>query len=85
MLKGSVRVPQCRGAYSSEPAAMKRAYTHTHTYTKHLDALMHAYVAHNEALFVDFCALIDTEMGMNLSREPSPIHAHIYKAFFYCH
>lgn len=32
MLKGSVRVPQCRGAYSSKPAAANRAHTHRHAH-----------------------------------------------------
>lgn len=55
-----VWVPQFRGPYSSEPAAENRASTcphaHSCTHTKHLDLLMHAYVAHNKALFGEFYA-----------------------------
>lgn len=70
MLKGSVREPQCREAYSSEPAAANRAYTHTHahaytsTHTKHLDPLMCAYVVHSMRLY--FVPLIYKEMGGRL-------------------
>ena len=58
MLKGSVRVPQCRGACSREPAAARahtHTHTHTHTQTHILNTWILAYAAHNTKLYWESC------------------------------